>query len=360
MLGRCARTGRYTPSPAVAPAQRQFEGKNRIAWPSAAAKHSSGSSDDMVPASSWIGLGCLFAFAASQGVRDVFFGNVFQSISFMCVAALAFGTATAAFLGAVALRRPRAITKLLGSPAELVALNGTTAAAWLSFFFSLQYLEPAVVATLYNGAGPLSALLLQRAGMTSTQTRSSRLEVGCYVGIAAALAAMIALVLTGRSGTPATDRLMQAGALAAALLGGAVITLSHAIARWFNDQGVGADAVMGARFLLALLVAAATETGFGTAASWPEDGTQLAVLAATAFALITLPSYLLQIGIAHTSPLAVNVFRSLGPVFVFAVQQLDGRLRFSGATLACVAAFCGFATTSAALRTRSEIVTARA
>jgi hypothetical protein len=75
----------------------------------------------------------------------------------------------------------------------------------------------------------------------------------------------------------------------------------------------------------------------------------------SAFALIAIPSFMLQLGIARASPLAVNVMRSLGPVFVFAVQQLDGRLRFSGATLICVASFCLFATAASVLRGWSEV-----
>jgi hypothetical protein len=68
-----------------------------------------------------------------------------------------------------------------------------------------------------------------------------------------------------------------------------------------------------------------------------------------------MPSFMLQLGIARASPLAVNVMRSLGPVFVFALQQFDGRLRFSGATLACVASFCLFAGGASILRGWREV-----
>ena len=57
----------------------------------------------------------------------------------------------------------------------------------------------------------------------------------------------------------------------------------------------------------------------------------------------------------YGSPLAVNIIRSLGPVFVFAAQQVDGRVRFSGATLACIIAFVCFATLSSGLRAWAEV-----
>jgi len=52
--------------------------------------------------------------------------------------------------------------------------------------------------------------------------------------------------------------------------------------------------------------------------------------------------------------------RSLGPVSVFAVQQLDGRLKFSGATLFCIAGFCIFPVAASVLRAWSEVREARA
>lgn len=78
------------------------------------------------------------------------------------------------------------------------------------------------------------------------------------------------------------------------------------------------------------------------------------LLALTAFVLITVPSFMLQLGVARVSPLSANVMRSLGPVFVFALQQFDGRLRFSGETLACMTGFCVFAIVVSVLRWRTE------
>ena len=108
-----------------------------------------------------LGIGFLLFFAASQGLRDVLFGNVFQTVSFLLVASLAFGTSTVCFTGYALLRQPLHISKLLASPTAFVALNVATAAAWLSFFYGRRHLEPAVVATLFNGVGPLTVLMLK-------------------------------------------------------------------------------------------------------------------------------------------------------------------------------------------------------
>jgi drug/metabolite transporter (DMT)-like permease len=303
--------------------------------------------------SSVIGLGCLLFFAVSQGVRDAFFGNIFQSISFLLVASLAFGSSTLVFFGIAACREGSNLRALLAAKKDFVALNATNAAGWLSFFFGLRYLEPAVVATLYNGAGPLAVVGLQASGWMHSSGRISGGERACYAGIAIALAMLVGIVLTNRSGIPLTEIALQSSALAASIFGGVMITMSHVFARRFNDKGVGSDAVLGTRFLLTLTAAALLEVMIGSPLTRPSIAT-VPYLTVMALALVVIPGFMLQLGIARASPLAVNVFRALGPVFVLAVQQLDGRLRFSGATLGCVIAFCICAVTASFLRGWSE------
>jgi hypothetical protein len=66
---------------------------------------------------------------------------------------------------------------------------------------------------------------------------------------------------------------------------------------------------------------------------------ELAALSATSAVLIVLPLFALQVGIARTAPLTAHVIRSLGPVCVFAMEQIDGRLVYSTPTLICIAAY---------------------
>ncbi|MED6310005.1 MAG: hypothetical protein VX624_08915, partial [Pseudomonadota bacterium] len=71
--------------------------------------------------------------------------------------------------------------------------------------------------------------------------------------------------------------------------------------------------------------------------------------------LIVIPSFSLQLGIARSSPLSVNVIRAMGPVFVFAAQQLDDRLSFSSATLICILLFSISASAASGLRAHAEL-----
>ncbi len=300
-----------------------------------------------------LGILFLLAFSASQGLRDALFGNVFQSVSFLLVALLSFGTATMVFAVAAHLRRPVDLSRLITMPDRLGALNMTTAGAWLSFFFGLTYLEPAVVATLFNGIGPLTALAFSNTKLGGPNPRVIGFERLLYAALALTLGTLVIVVLTDRSGLALTDLAVQSAAVACVMAGGATISLSHTIARKMTDAGLGSDTVMGWRFLMILIVAGNGEWWVGDHASWPNLNDAV-VLSLTTFTLIIIPSFLLQLGVARVTPLTVNVMRSLGPVFVFAVQQADGRLQFSGATLVCVLAYCRIVMTTAMLRAKNE------
>jgi drug/metabolite transporter (DMT)-like permease len=179
------------------------------------------------------------------------------------------------------------------------------------------------------------------------------LERAGYLGVLASLIAIAAVAVTGQSGLAGRPLSTSVIAVSAAMIGGAIIAISHMIARHLGDLGVGSNALMGLRFPLTLGIAIIAEFSLGQA-QIPPDLDALAILAIAAFGLIVIPSYFLQLGVARTSPLTVNVMRSLGPIFVFAAQQFDGRLRFSGATLSCILAFVFFASLTSMLRGWAE------
>lgn len=276
-----------------------------------------------------VGLICLLGFVLAQGLRDALFGNVFQSVSFLVVACLAFGLSTALFGVWVLLRQPDALGVVIRNPGAALWLNLTTAVAWLALFYGLRSLEPAVAATLYNGIGPLAALTFARGPPECA--RPGRAETACYVAMALSLVALICVTAAGQSGL-AVARAETALALAAAA-GGVAIAVAHLIAR---------------------RLAGTIETWAGEPRLRPEAAA-LPFLALSAFALVVLPSLLLQLGVARASPLAVNVMRALGPVAVFVVQQFDNRLAFSTATLACILVFSGSAIVASGVRARAEL-----
>src|SRR5262249_43294970 len=277
----------------------------------------------------------VLSFCASQALRDVYFAHLFQGVDFFAVILVAFALSTLVFGTATALGTPAQLRILRGQAVAVLAMNVTTAVAWTSYFFALKHLEPAVVNTVHSGLGPLTVIALAACGARLAKpTTMERGGLWSYAGIAVAIAALCWIVLAGRSGLPAGTAATSVAALLLVMVSGSSITISLLYSKRLHDHGASAQTVIAVRYLLLILLAGCVEAfdgGLDTIA--PAD---LAPRAVSTTSLIALPLFVLQVGIARTGPLTAQVIRSLGPVCIFALQQIDGRLTYSTPTLLCI------------------------
>jgi drug/metabolite transporter (DMT)-like permease len=275
-------------------------------------------------------------FTLSQAFRDVYFGSVFQHYDFFAILALAFTLSTVIFAAVTLIRAPGDFAKLRGQSAAILAANVTTAAAWSCFFFALTYLDPAIVNTIHSAMGPLTLVVLGARGVKLAKPGAiGRVEYAGYAGIAASVAALWWIVIGGYSGLPTTHLAASITGLALLSVSGVSITVSLLYCKRLQDRGVGADAVTTARYGVLILLAGAFVLYNGRLGGI-ETARQLGTLSLAATALIVLPLYAFQLGIGRTAPLTAQVIRALGPVLVFALEQLDGRMRYSMPTLICI------------------------
>ncbi len=275
-------------------------------------------------------------FTLSQSFRDVYFGSVFQRYDFFVILLLAFSLSTVIFAAVTLIRAPSDFAKLRGQFATIFAANVTTAVAWTSFFFALTYLDPAIVNTIHSAMGPLTVVVLGARGMALAKPGAiGRIEYAGYAGIAASVAALWWVVIAGYSGLPVTNLAASVAGLALLTVSGVSIAISLLYCKRLQDRGVGADTVTTVRYVVLILLAGAVvlwKGGLGGV----DTPRQLAMLSVATTALVVLPLYSYQLGIGRTTPLTAQVIRALGPVFVFALEQLDGRLQHSLPTLACI------------------------
>lgn len=291
---------------------------------------------------SFTGPALVLVFCFSQAFRDVYFSHVFQNVSFFAVGFLAFFISTVLFAVLTALRHRAEIPKLLRHPGPVIAMNVTTAIAWNCYFFALTHLEPSIVNTLHSGIAPLVVVALGALGLRLAGTRRPRsLEAASYAGIALSLAALWWVVLSGRSGISLANTTIALESLAVLLVSGTSITLSQLYSKRLHDVGIGAEAVTAARYPLVTVVAGLALLLSGEP-SGIHSGGQLSILAIAATVLIVLPTFSLQAGIARSSQLTVQVIRALGPVLVFALEQVDHRVSYSTPTLLCILAYSLF------------------
>jgi drug/metabolite transporter (DMT)-like permease len=299
-----------------------------------------------------VGFGLSLAFVALAAVRDVYFGGLLQHVHPLVVAVTAFALCSVSF-GAWAVLRDRAsLAMLLRRPGKLAAINATTAAAWLSFFFALRAIEPALVQVLFFGVGPLAVRALDRwlvgaasSGLTHTEQRLQR-------GLLGALGGAAIVVLAGVSGAGPQPLLASVGGVALALGGGASIAASPVLCRGVNDEGVRPAALLALRFPGAAVMAALLALGVPDARAALSPHV-VAAVAAAALLLIVLPNYISQVGTALASPVTTRAVLALGPVAVFALQAIEARLSPSPWTLAASTAYAVVAIASALERRRA-------
>ena len=94
-----------------------------------------------------------------------------------------------------------------------------------------------------------------------------------------------------------------------------------------HDAGFGSITVTAVRYLA--LVAVATVLALGESRSASSSLAHAGLISISGLALIVAPTFVLQMGVARTPALLAQVVRSLGPVFVFALELVDGRVIFS-------------------------------
>ena len=298
-------------------------------------------------------------FAASTAVRDVYLGGLLQRVDPLLVALTAFALCSLVFLPVALARDPAGVAALVRRPAPLFWINATTGFAWLSFFFALKTVEPALVQVLFYGIGPLSVRWVDGLVPSSLRTALGRGERMLQLGLMASLVAAAVVVLGGRSGLGTQPLPMAALGIVLALAGGVSISISTLLCRALNDTGQRPATLLAMRFPGAVVLAGVFALGSPTTLLAGLAPGVLGGVALAAFLLIVLPNYLNQIGVALASPVTVRAVLALGPVLVFALQLGDGRLSSSPWTLAVAVMYAAFAV-SVVLARRQAIVAAPA
>jgi drug/metabolite transporter (DMT)-like permease len=291
----------------------------------------------------------VLVFVIASALRDVYLGEIFQRLEFFAVVLTAFSLTTVIFMGFLLIRGRSQIAAMRAAWREIVVTNFGTAMAWLSYFFALKLLEPAVVNMLHIGIGPIALIALNLAGIhisgPAVVQKSELVVQGGIVLSLAALGAIVLLQLSGLAGRTASQNLLG---IVLALASGVLIALTTDVTKRLNGMGVSAEGVLAVRFIGIVLVAALVvgfrgeKSAIAFEALWP--------VAAASLVFMVLPLYALQLGVARTSTISVWVVISLSPVCIFAAQFIDGRLTQSPFTLAAIIAYSVLALGSNYLR----------
>ena len=289
-------------------------------------------------------------FVCLASVRDVYLGGLFQRLSPLDVAVIAFGLCTVVCLPIALYKAPDGLHALLRRPADLFWVNATSAAAWIAFFYALRTVEPLLVQILFAGIGPVSVVAIDRVLPTASRSPLHRTERYVQAGLLVTLGLAALVAIGGVSGVGAEPVGRAALGVGLALGAGLSISANTVICRRLNDDGVPPIALISVRFVGAVVVAGALGLYSGTILPtlvWSRGG---AVLAGASLLLIVFPNYVNQIGIALASPFTVRVVLALAPLVVFVLQWVEGRLPPSPYSLATAGLYGTLAVAAALAR----------
>lgn len=284
-------------------------------------------------------------FVCLAAVRDVYLGGLFQRVSPLLVAIVAFSLCTLVFLPAALVASRDSLAVLRRRPRDLFWVNITSASAWLAFLYALRLIEPSLVQILYSGIGPPSVVCIERHLADAMRVVSlTRAEGLAYFGLFASLVFAAALALSGLSGAGAESVGVTALGVVLPAGGGILISVSTMLCRRLNDAGVTPSALLSLRYPATALSAAALASlspgGLPSELSWVDAFMAIASL------LIIVPSYVNQLAISLASPLTVRVVLAVGPVLIFLFQLIGGRLSASPYSLTAAIVY-GLAATAA-------------
>jgi len=129
--------------------------------------------------------------------------------------------------------------------------------------------------------------------------------------------------------------------------------VSTMLSRRLNDAGIDPTALVALRFLGATLMAAALTLPAGQHLAAVAARETILGVAGASLLLMVVPIYVNQVGIALASPLTVRVALAVGPVLIFVLQLVEGRLSSSPYSLTCAVLYGVVAITAAVLRRRA-------
>ncbi|RZS34797.1 EamA-like transporter family protein [Herbihabitans rhizosphaerae] len=296
------------------------------------------------------GVAPLLGYAALTAALDVYAGNLFSTVDPTGVAAVAFTLSAVIFIGFTLVRTGPAelLARARAAPGDVLALNVTTAVTWLSMLYALKYLEPAIVNVVGLALGPVFAVVL------GPLLRKGKPVLAAEAMVAAGIGGVIVVLgwasLTGRSGIGDISGEHALAGMALTVLCGLGVTTNVVFAKRLSDADLPAHTVLALRLPFTVVVTwtIVITSGARVEADSYLGGTLVGLLG------LSVPIYLLQIGIRHTEPVTTSLLCTLSPVFALLIQLPDGRLTPSTLTIACVATITALVAAGTLSRARHE------
>ncbi|GGF26883.1 hypothetical protein GCM10010954_27410 [Halobacillus andaensis] len=279
----------------------------------------------------------LFSAVLTAG-SNVYYSNQVQHISPFTFTFISFFI-TALFFHAVQLSNYSGKSRVrTNNLKDMIGINLSTAGVFMSFYFALKYIEPAIVGAIEIGVGPMSSLIIVRIFY-----RQSVNKVDVVTGIGAFIGSLFLIFATlqGNSGVAFSSIPLAAAGLVSAALCGFFAALAAIYSKKLSEAQWSTSKILAHRFyaIIVLSLIFSIQQG-GLLGQLTSNWAWILVVSIIG---VALPLYFLQVGIQHSDTFFVMMSLSFIPIFTFAFQFFDPRISTSYHSLFGVTIILGFA-----------------
>ncbi|MEM7464929.1 MAG: DMT family transporter [Pseudomonadota bacterium] len=272
-----------------------------------------------------------FVFLVLDALQAVFFGTYLQRTDAFFTGALVFGVPTVLILLWLCFWEREQLRLAFADLSSLIGLNVTAAGAWLTYLIALQLVEPAIAFTLFSGILPIAAVASRRFGFREALPVRNRLEAVGHIILILGMLVLAVGTLAGYSGFVRGGFLAAFAGLSLAIASGVFITGMLLYGGRLDSGGVRPLAQFGLRFPLYVILAL---IGYwmGIDAKDPITSRDILILLTIGSLLLAFPIYAVQKAVSLTSTLTITAIAAAGPLVVFVLQMVEGRVDYSAAT----------------------------
>ncbi|MGP4062349.1 DMT family transporter [Halobacillus sp. H74] len=286
----------------------------------------------------------LIASAFLTSGSNVYYSNKVQEISPFFFTFVSF-LITALFFHGIQLKRSSQYMKIdQRFLRDIVGINLSTAGAFMSFYFALKYIEPAIVGAIEIGIGPISSLIIIKLIY-----RNKMNKINLLIGLGAVIGSLLLIVSTlqGSSGIKFDSIPVAILGLSSSMLCGFCAALAAVFSKRLSNAQWSSSKILAHRFyaIVGLSLIFAIQQGNllqQLSANW------VWILIVSILG-VTMPLYFLQIGIQYSDSFFVMMSLSFIPIFTFGFQLLDPRISTSYHSLSGIMIILLFALSSVLL-----------
>lgn len=280
----------------------------------------------------------ILLFCILSAFLDVYVGNISQNIDPILLLFCNFLILTTFF--AITHKRTEIplIKETINSWKPILMLNIAAAASWIGLFYSLKYLEPAVVGIVSAAVGPVITIVLNP--FFDSGNRITKIEKTIATCIVIVISVLLYFTYGGISGIGEVSSFnFIFGSICVIMCGIGMAATTLVTKKLMNERWHPSRILVSRSYIMLLISLFIILTKIN---QLQFSFSLIPAVLLIAFIGNIIPLYIYQLGVQRVEPFKISIMLLFLPIFTFILQLFDQRLEFSFPTLVCIIITIGF------------------